>query len=170
MFADAIIDPRIDVAAAGPASAIINISCSVFAPDGGNNLGSSWATVELAPGAWARVAPPPISLVGAELWFPAQTPSSPDRAIYTLMTVLTSGGTVVDVVNVTFGIRNASFSASSGLWINGFPTKIRGLAIHQDFGPTGTFVPPNLHAFRVQVRSLQRCGWCCDMRAFAILA
>jgi hypothetical protein len=150
MFADAVVEPRIDVAS--PGGAWVNVSCSVIGPDGVSVLGQSSAEAQLGPGGWARVTPPPISLSAAALWFPAQTPASGDRPLYTLVTLLTTaGGAVADVANVTFGIREAVFNATSGLWVNGFPVKIRGMSVHQDFGPTGTFVPPNLHAFRVQV-------------------
>lgn len=155
MFADAVVEPRVDVAS--PGGAWVNVSCTVVAPDGITVLGQSSAEAQLGPGGWARVTPPPISLSAAALWFPAQTPSSGDRPLYTLVTLITDADEAIsDAANVSFGIREAVFNATSGLWVNGFPVKIRGMSVHQDFGPTGTFVPPNLHAFRIQVGVARR--------------
>jgi beta-galactosidase len=150
MFADAVIEPHVDVASTSPTAMSVNVSCYVIAPDGVTVVGSSSEIVSLGAGGWARVALPPIPVLNASLWFPAPTPESPDRPLYGLVTTVWDGGAIADAQNISLGIRSAVFNASSGLWINGFPVKIRGMSIHQDFGPTGTSLPPNVHAFRVQ--------------------
>jgi hypothetical protein len=53
---------------------------------------------------------------------------------YTLSTVLvdsTNEAVVLDALNTSFGIRNVTFDAANGLFVNGFYTKLRGLSIHQ---------------------------------------
>jgi len=51
---------------------------------------------------------------------------------YTLSTVLVdSTNVVLDALNTSFGIRNVTFDAANGLFVNGFYTKLRGLSIHQ---------------------------------------
>jgi beta-galactosidase len=68
-----------------------------------------------------------------------------------------SSGAAVDSESVSFGVRNASFTADRGLLINGFPVKVRGFSMHQDMAGTGSFVPPNLLAYKMQ-RILQLGG------------
>jgi beta-galactosidase len=168
----------VDVANAAGASASVRLTAAVVAP-GGDVLGTSSVDVSLPAGGWARLAPPPIALSEAALWSAACTPDAPRRPLYTLVTQLidTARGLLLDSVSTSFGIRNATFDADRGLLVNGFPVKLRGLSnrecapvaqqlspsartsltapdlavrADQDFAGTGTFVPPNVQAYRVQ--------------------
>ncbi len=72
-----------------------------------------------------------ITLGNPRLWSPA-SPS-----LYTLQMQLRRGGTVVDEVSQTFGVRIVSFDAQRGMSINGSSTKLRGGCIHHDHGLLG---------------------------------
>jgi hypothetical protein len=149
--ASALVSPVVDVANAAAAAASVDLSVSVVAPDG-TVVGSSTTRAALSAGGWARLEPPPIALATAALWSPACSPDAPRRPLYTLVTRLIEslGGKVLDVVNTTFGVRNVTFDANQGLFVNGFATKLRGVSMHQDFAGVGTFVPPRVQAYRVQ--------------------
>ena len=138
--APAIVTPTVDVsnAAASAASVVLKIAVAI----GGTTVGTSSVTSTLAAGGWARLSPPPVALDQAALWSPACTPDAPRRPIYSLVTSLVdaSSGALLDEVTTQFGIRNATFDPDQGLFINGFPTKIRGMSMHQDFAGTGACV------------------------------
>ena len=149
--AAALVSPGVDVANAAAAAASVRLAATVLAPDGAV-VGSSSVAAVLAAGGWARLSPPPVALAPAALWSPACTPDAPRRPLYTLVTTLldAASGAVLDEVRTPFGVRNSTFDAEQGLLVNGFRVKIRGVSQHQDFAGTGTFVPPNVHAYRVQ--------------------
>jgi beta-galactosidase len=149
--APALVSPSIDVANSAGAAVSVLLTATIVAP-GGAVVGTSSVGAALAAGGWARLAPPPIALTTAALWSPACSPDAPRRPLYTLITALTdaASGAVLDAVNTTFGVRNATFDAERGLLVNGFQHKIRGFSMHQDFAGVGTFVPPNVQKYRVQ--------------------
>ena len=151
LTAPARVAPEVDVANAGAGNAALRLTATVRAPSGGV-VGASSMDAELPAGGWARLQPPPIALAAAALWSPAARPDAPRRPMYTLTVALldAASGAVLDAVNVTFGVRSVAFDPSAGLTINGFPTKLRGLSIHQDFAGVGQSVPPNIQAYRVQ--------------------
>jgi hypothetical protein len=157
LYADALVSPSVDVAFEGAAGASdsppFTLTATVLAPDGSAVGASSTPAMVLPAGGWARLQPPPILLPNASLWSPAASPTAPRRPLYTLVTSLQLAGSSSapeDSVNTTFGIRRVVFDATAGLTVNGFPTKLRGLSMHQDFAGTGTFVPPNIQAYRLQ--------------------
>jgi beta-galactosidase len=57
--------------------------------------------------------------------------------------------TPVDQVSLTVGFRAAAWDATRGFILNGVPTKILGVANHQDFAGVGVAVPDALQAYRV---------------------
>jgi hypothetical protein len=153
LTADALVSPAVDVANGdAAASAALTVSVQVVDPLGAAVGAPSTLSVGLAPGGWARLRPPPIPLPAASLWSPASSPTAPRRPLYTLAVTLLSSasGAVLDASNVSFGLRRVVFDAALGLSVNGFPQKLRGFSMHQDFAGTGTFVPPSVQAYRVQ--------------------
>jgi beta-galactosidase len=63
---------------------------------------------------------------------------SPEKpALYTLETELRRGDRIIDRARNAFGIRIVAFTTSSGMTINGTPTKLRGGCIHHDNGLLG---------------------------------
>jgi beta-galactosidase len=152
LSADATVSPVVDVANAGSDTVTVLMIATVVDHTGAV-VGETRARMSLDPfNGWARLSPPPVNLTSAALWSPANSPTAPRRPLYTLVTQILDVDTaqVLDAVNTTFGIRRVVFDPSSGLTVNGFPQKLRGLSIHQDFAGTGTFVPPNVQAYRVQ--------------------
>lgn len=159
--APALVSPTIDVANAATITSLIEVLSQVVSLTG-EVVGSTTIQTSLSAGEFARLSPPPITLSSAALWSPACTPDASIRPLYTLVTTLSdsSSGKVLDSTNTSFGIRNATFDANKGLLINGFQTKIRGVSMHQDFAGVGTFVPPNIQAYRVQrILDIGGNGW-----------
>lgn len=85
-----------------------------------------------------------------ELWSP-ETP-----ALYTAKTTLTVDGKDVDTYSTRFGIRSIEYIPSKGFFLNGEPTKFKGVCNHHDLGPLGAAV--NKSALRHQVELLKDMG------------
>ncbi|WP_380806309.1 glycoside hydrolase family 2 TIM barrel-domain containing protein [Sphingobium tyrosinilyticum] len=79
----------------------------------------------------AHAAEQSASLNAPNLWSP-DTPN-----LYTLETELRRGGRVLDRTETVFGVRIVTFDATTGMTINGTPTKLRGGCIHHDNGLLG---------------------------------
>lgn len=82
------------------------------------------------------------------------SPQSP--ALYTARTTLTIDGAVVDTYTTRFGIRSLQYVAHKGFFLNGVPTKFKGVCNHHDLGPLGAAV--NRAALRHQLEMLQDMG------------
>ena len=91
-----------------------------------------------------------VSVAGASLW------SLEQRALYTLLTEVEAGGTIVDRYETRFGIRSMRFDADQGFFLNGEPVKIKGTCNHQDHAGLGVALPDAAQAFRVS--TLQEMG------------
>jgi beta-galactosidase len=61
--------------------------------------------------------------------------------LYRALVQVESNGQVVDEDEVTFGIRDARFEASTGFWLNGRNLKIKGVCVHSEGGAFGAAVP-----------------------------
>ena len=68
---------------------------------------------------------------GARLW------SVEEPNLYTLLSEVVMGGSVVDTERTTFGIRSIEVDAQHGFRLNGVPMKLKGGCIHHDHGPLG---------------------------------
>ena len=66
-----------------------------------------------------------------KLW----SPDSP--SLYSLELSLKDGGSVIDNVKETFGIRTISYSAEEGFKLNGEPVLLNGACVHHDNGMLG---------------------------------
>ena len=150
--ASAFVSPTVDVANAGNSILNARVRCSVVAPNGTVVATTERINQVLPAGGWLRISISTLIIPSAELWSPACAPDAPRRPLYTLVTELFDdrSATALDSFNTTFGIRNVTFDASRGLFVNGFYTKLRGFSNHQDFAGTGTYVPPRVQAYRVQ--------------------
>lgn len=96
---------------------------------------ASSATYTLAAGANATYSVP-VAVTDVSLW------SDKNPTLYTLTSeILTSSGSNLDSVKTRFGFRQLSWDPQKGMILNGVPTKIRGLANHQDFAGVGVAVP-----------------------------
>lgn len=61
------------------------------------------------------------------------------------------GEAVTDASNVTFGVRDASFEANSGFFLNQRHTKLRGFCDFGTFGAMGAATPDRADLYRAQV-------------------
>lgn len=85
-----------------------------------------------------------------ELWSPAHP------ALYTATTTLSVDGRPVDSYDTRFGIRSIEFIPDKGFFLNGVPTKFKGVCNHHDLGPLGAAV--NESALRHQLELLKDMG------------
>lgn len=87
---------------------------------------------------------------------------NPDRwspknpALYTAVTRLYDNGRECDCCSTRFGIRKLQYIPEKGFFLNGEPTKFRGVCNHHDLGPLGAAV--NRSALRHQVELLKDMG------------
>lgn len=85
-----------------------------------------------------------------QLW----SPESP--ALYTARTTLKIDGKAVDSYDTRFGIRKLEYIPEKGFFLNGEPTKFKGVCNHHDLGPLGAAV--NRSALRHQIELLKDMG------------
>ena len=85
-----------------------------------------------------------------DLW----SPSNP--ALYTARTILSVDGRKVDEYDTRFGIRSLAYVPQKGFFLNGIPTKFKGVCNHHDLGPLGAAV--NKSALRHQLELLKDMG------------
>ncbi|MDE5882024.1 MAG: DUF4982 domain-containing protein [Muribaculaceae bacterium] len=85
-----------------------------------------------------------------QLWSP-ETPN-----LYTAKTEILVNGKPVDSYDTRFGIRKLEYIPEHGFFLNGQPTKFKGVCNHHDLGPLGAAV--NKSALRHQVELLKDMG------------
>ena len=85
-----------------------------------------------------------------DLW----SPENP--ALYTARTTLSVDGKVMDSYDTRFGIRSLEYVPEKGFFLNGVPTKFKGVCNHHDLGPLGAAV--NRSALRHQIELLKDMG------------
>ncbi len=71
-------------------------------------------------------------------------------ALYQLKTQIWEGETQIDEVITVFGFRKILFDTEKGFFLNGVPTKIKGMCIHEDHGGLGVALPDNIKEYRVR--------------------
>lgn len=71
--------------------------------------------------------------------------------LYTLVSRVRVGKTVVDEVRTPFGIRQAEFRSETGFWLNGKNMKLKGVCIHHDGGAVGAAVPLDVWERRLSI-------------------
>jgi beta-galactosidase len=82
---------------------------------------------------------------------------SPDEPnLYTANTRLLVDGKEVDSYSTRFGIRSLEYIPTKGFFLNGKPTKFKGVCNHHDLGPLGAAV--NRSALRHQLEMLKDMG------------
>lgn len=84
------------------------------------------------------------------LWSP-ETPR-----LYTARTTIEKDGQLVDSYDTRFGIRQLAYLPEQGFFLNGKPTKFKGVCNHHDLGPLGAAV--NKSALRHQVELMKDMG------------
>lgn len=69
--------------------------------------------------------------------------------LYTLVTSIRFGNSVVDRYETTFGIRSVRFDPNEGFFLNGKHVVLKGTCNHQDHAGVGTAIPDALQEFRI---------------------
>ncbi|MFT4176755.1 MAG: glycoside hydrolase family 2 TIM barrel-domain containing protein [Luteolibacter sp.] len=76
--------------------------------------------------------------------------------LYTAITRVISDGRTLDEEKTTFGIREFSFEAATGFWLNGRNLKLKGVCLHHDASALGSAVP--LRAWERRLELLRKLG------------
>lgn len=76
--------------------------------------------------------------------------------LYTAKTTLSIDGKELDNYTTRFGIRSLEYIPEKGFFLNGVPTKFKGVCNHHDLGPLGAAV--NRSALRHQIELLKDMG------------
>ena len=79
-----------------------------------------------------------------------------EPTLYSVRTVVSVDGKIVDSVTNQCGFRTIRFDADKGFFLNDQPLKIKGTANHQDMAGVGVAVPDSLWDFRI--RKLKELG------------
>ncbi|HTY29663.1 MAG TPA: glycoside hydrolase family 2 TIM barrel-domain containing protein, partial [Mycobacterium sp.] len=91
-----------------------------------------------------------VTVSNPKLW----SPSSPN--MYSVVTTVSVGGSVVDTYTTPFGIRTFAFDANTGFSINGTKMKLNGTCNHHDLGALGAAV--NTRAMEKRLQMLKDMG------------
>jgi beta-galactosidase len=91
-----------------------------------------------------------VTVANPKLW----SLSAP--TMYSALTTVSVGGTVVDTYTTPFGIRTFAFSATTGFTLNGTAVKLNGTCNHNDLGALGSAV--NTRAIEKHLQQLKAMG------------
>ena len=138
----------VDAVDEGGSNAKVDISARIV--DAGGAVVAKAASSGVALSRTARTAGLDIRVDRPHLW------STSDPYLYTLVTDLVRGGTVVDTYATTFGIRWLRFDPAQGLLLNGVPMKLQGVDLHNDQGALGSV--DNYYALLRQMTILKGMG------------
>jgi beta-galactosidase len=86
-----------------------------------------------------------VTVANPKLW----SPSSP--TLYSVVTTVSVGDSVVDTYTTSFGIRTFAFDASTGFSLNGTKLKLNGTCNHHDLGALGAAVNYRALEKRLQI-------------------
>ncbi len=123
----------------------VTVATDILAPDG-RKVASSEAVYVARGQEFAQN----FLFKSPDLW------STSNPALYTARTTLSVGGKVVDSYDTRFGIRKLEYIPERGFFLNGEPTKFKGVCNHHDLGPLGAAV--NRSALRHQIELLKDMG------------
>ncbi len=76
--------------------------------------------------------------------------------LYSLLTEVIKNGEVCDSARNTFGFRTTEFNPQKGFFLNGIPTKLKGVCMHHDLGALGAAM--NKNALKRQLKILKSYG------------
>jgi len=107
------------------------------------------AASSVAAGKTANVAQS-VTVSNPKLW----STSSPN--MYSVVTTVSVGGSVVDTYTTPFGIRTFAFDANTGFSLNGTKMKLNGTCNHHDLGALGAAV--NHRAIEKRLQMLKEMG------------
>jgi beta-galactosidase len=140
--ADATLSVRTEVNNDGRAAANARVVSTILDP-----AGKAVAKDVTAPAAIAsegeQTYEQKIAVGNPMLW------SLEERNLYTLVTEIRSGGTVVDRYQTPFGIRTIKIDPAQGLFLNGKHVKVQGTCNHQDHAGLGAALPDAVQYYRI---------------------
>jgi beta-galactosidase len=93
-----------------------------------------------------------LNIIKPRLW------SDRTPELYQLHSSLLLDGQTLDETATTFGIREIKFDSNRGLLVNGQPTKLKGVCLHQDAGSFGNAVPIAVWARRLSLLKEMGCN------------
>ena len=128
-----------------PYGETINIMTAIYSPDGKEVSKDSTKYIARGQGLTQK-----FIINNPELW------STDSPNLYTAKTLLLRNDKVVDTYETKFGIRTLEYIPEKGFFLNGIPTKFRGVCNHHDLGPLGAAI--NEAALRHQVALLKEMG------------
>ena len=131
-----------DVWKAHPTNREVILCSSVLAPDG-TVVASTESKLKLEDMHPGQHATQEVTVPKPRLW------SSSTPELYRLRSTLALDGQLLDETTTTFGIRQVKFDPDHGLFVNGQPTKLKGVCLHQDAGSFGNAVPSAVWALRL---------------------
>ena len=149
LFADsAMVYPIMNIVSdfVGASMHIYMVNFTIFDADGKQVASGKSDTWPLDGGA-GHLASLNASIENAELW------SSARPYLYTMQAQIVETAPmamITDEVNVSFGIRDAKWTADKGFFLNGEPFTWRGFCDHNDFTGVGVAVPDRVNLFRAQ--------------------
>jgi beta-galactosidase/beta-glucuronidase len=110
----------------------------------GKNVGTGTSAAATAPAGSSAIATAAIAVTDVKLW------NSASPTMYTVSVTVSSGGAVVDSMNITTGFRSLHYDSTDGFALNGEHFKIRGFCDHTNFAVVGMAIPPRINLFRAQ--------------------
>ncbi len=110
-------------------SSVVTVETTVY-DRSGREAGKAVSPLTVAAGNEAEIAQN-VAVSRPSLWSPA-TPT-----LYRAVSRIRQGGKAVDEVETSFGIRSLTWSAGTGLLLNGKAIKLTGGSVHHDNGPLG---------------------------------
>jgi beta-galactosidase len=102
------------------------------------------AATSVAAGKTADVAQT-VTVSNPKLW------STTSPTLYSVVTTVSVGGSVVDTYTTPFGIRTFAFDANAGFSLNGTKMKLNGTCNHHDLGALGAAVNHRAIEKRLQI-------------------
>lgn len=120
LIAPAVVHPKTLCRNDGATPSTLTVSWSLLDASGAVAASSTAPPLTVPAGSNATAVGPDMVLASAELW------SVPRPYLYTLVTSVSLGGSVVDSVSASIGIRAATWDANTGFYLNGQHVKMRG--------------------------------------------
>jgi beta-galactosidase len=130
-------------------AASVSVTSSVRDSSGTEVAKVTTDATSVAAGKTADVAQT-TTVTNPKLW----SPSAP--TMYSVVTTVSSGGSVVDTYTSPLGIRTFAFDAATGFSINGVKMKLNGTCNHHDLGALGSAV--NTRAIEKRLQLLKDMG------------
>ena len=139
----ALVNAQIDVRNASHGNRAVELRTLVIGPDG-RTVAQESERLDLGK-LEERVLDASFPIPRPELW------DTESPRMYTLVTVLLDGATVLDSTETRFGIRSFHFDPETGFFLNGRNLKIKGVCLHHDGGLVGSAVPKGVWRRRLEL-------------------